>query len=114
MIQLTSISYLMMSVQLWTSWEKKRGGFSECNIVIVLDCYDTNPEANTSAFLYFHSGLTAALPCGPALIGNQDVAHVGKVLTELNLMTYDLHGKLGILDILTSAHSPISSPNSKP
>jgi len=37
-------------------------------------------------------GLTAALPCGPSLIGNQDVAHVGKVLTELNLMTYDLHG----------------------
>jgi chitinase len=37
-------------------------------------------------------GLTAALPCGPTLIGNQDVAHVSSVLTELNLMTYDLHG----------------------
>jgi len=37
-------------------------------------------------------GLTAALPCGPSLIGNQDVAHVSSVLTELNLMTYDLHG----------------------
>ena len=42
---------------------------------------------------FFFSGLTAALPCGPSLIGNQDVAHVSSVLTELNLMTYDLHGK---------------------
>ena len=37
-------------------------------------------------------GLTAALPCGPSLIDNQDVAHVSSVLTELNLMTYDFHG----------------------
>jgi chitinase len=37
-------------------------------------------------------GLTAALPCGPSIIDNQDIAHVGSVLTELNLMTYDFHG----------------------
>ena len=37
-------------------------------------------------------GLTAALPCGPSIIANQDIAHVGKRLTELNLMTYDFHG----------------------
>ena len=41
--------------------------------------------------IFYFSGLTAALPCGPSLIGNQDVAHVSSVLTELNLMTYDLH-----------------------
>ena len=52
------------------------------------------PKTDTRRFLSFlYSGLTAALPCGPSLIGNQDVAHVSSVLTELNLMTYDLHGK---------------------
>ena len=35
-------------------------------------------------------GLTAALPCGPSHISNIDVAHVSNVLSELNLMTYDL------------------------
>jgi len=37
-------------------------------------------------------GLTAALPCGPSIIDNQDIAHVSMRLTELNLMTYDFHG----------------------
>ena len=37
-------------------------------------------------------GLTAALPCGPNHIANMDIAHVASVLSELNLMTYDLHG----------------------
>jgi len=37
-------------------------------------------------------GLTAALPCGPSIIANQDISHVSSVLTELNLMTYDFHG----------------------
>ena len=45
-------------------------------------------EAETGRYY----GLTAALPCGPSIIANQDIAHVGKVLTELNLMTYDFHG----------------------
>ena len=41
----------------------------------------------------FHlNGLFSALPCGPSIIDNQDIAHVGKMLTELNLMTYDFHG----------------------
>lgn len=37
-------------------------------------------------------GLTAALPCGPSIIRNQDIAHVSSTLTELNLMTYDFFG----------------------
>lgn len=37
-------------------------------------------------------GLTAALPCGPDLIGNIQVDQVSQILTELNLMTYDFHG----------------------
>ena len=32
------------------------------------------------------------MPCGPSIIAHQDIAHVGSVLTELNLMTYDFHG----------------------
>ena len=45
-------------------------------------------EAETGRYY----GITAALPCGPSIIANQDIAHVGSVLTELNLMTYDFHG----------------------
>lgn len=45
-------------------------------------------EAETG--MYY--GLTAALPCGPSIIANQDIEHVGRLLTELNLMTYDFHG----------------------
>ena len=37
-------------------------------------------------------GLTAALPCGPDLIGNIQIDIVSDILTELNLMTYDFHG----------------------
>ena len=37
-------------------------------------------------------GLTAALPCGPALISNIQIDVVKDYLTELNLMTYDFHG----------------------
>jgi len=37
-------------------------------------------------------GLTAALPCGPDLITNIEIGVVSKILTELNLMTYDFHG----------------------
>ena len=45
-------------------------------------------EAETGRYY----GLTAALPCGPSIIANQDISHVGRLLTELNLMTYDFHG----------------------
>jgi chitinase len=45
-------------------------------------------EAETGRYY----GITAALPCGPDIIANQDIAHVSSVLTELNLMTYDFHG----------------------
>ena len=45
-------------------------------------------EAETGRYY----GITAALPCGPSIIAHQDIAHVGSVLTELNLMTYDFHG----------------------
>ena len=37
-------------------------------------------------------GLTAALPCGPRIIGLQDVPRVSTVLTELNLLSFDFHG----------------------
>lgn len=65
------------------------------------------PKLTHDAFFHCYSGLTAALPCGPSLIGNQDVAHVSSVLTELNLMTYDLHGKNEILDATLSSNSII-------
>jgi chitinase len=37
-------------------------------------------------------GLTAALPCGPDHMKNIEIDVVSKVLSELNLMTYDLYG----------------------
>jgi hypothetical protein len=37
-------------------------------------------------------GLTATLPCLPALIDHQDVLGLTEVLTELSLMTFDFHG----------------------
>ena len=37
-------------------------------------------------------GLTAALPCLPALVDRQDVPGLTEVLTELSLMTFDFHG----------------------
>ena len=37
-------------------------------------------------------GLTAALPCGPNHMDNIEIGVVSKILTELNLMTYDMYG----------------------
>mmetsp|Transcript_20597 Transcript_20597/g.33952 ORF Transcript_20597/g.33952 Transcript_20597/m.33952 type:complete len:600 (+) Transcript_20597:196-1995(+) len=37
-------------------------------------------------------GLTAAMPCGPDLINGIDLGTMKDILTEFNLMTYDLHG----------------------
>jgi chitinase len=37
-------------------------------------------------------GLTAALPCLPALVDHQDAPGLTEVLTELSLMTFDFHG----------------------
>ena len=37
-------------------------------------------------------GLTAALPCLPALVDHQDVPGLADVLTELSLMTFDFRG----------------------
>jgi hypothetical protein len=37
-------------------------------------------------------GLTATLPCLPALVDHQDVPGLTEVLTELSLMTFDFHG----------------------
>ena len=37
-------------------------------------------------------GLTAALPCGPNHMDNIEIGAVSKILTELNLMTYDMYG----------------------
>ncbi len=37
-------------------------------------------------------GLTAALPCGPNHMDNIEIGVVSKLLTELNLMTYDMYG----------------------
>jgi chitinase len=37
-------------------------------------------------------GLTAALPCGPDLVDNIQIDVVSKILSELNLMTYDFYG----------------------
>ena len=37
-------------------------------------------------------GLTAALPCGPDHLKNIDIGVVSKLLSELNLMTYDFYG----------------------
>ncbi|KAL7473604.1 hypothetical protein ACHAXS_014064 [Conticribra weissflogii] len=51
-----------------------------------------------------HYGLTAALPCGPSNIANQDVPFVADVLDELNLMTYDFHGAW---DNITGVNAPL-------
>lgn len=74
----------------------------------LIDAAQMQTLTRCDSFYRITSGLTAALPCGPSLIGNQDVAHVSSVLTELNLMTYDLHGKLLLLDVDCPCHSPIS------
>jgi len=64
-------------------------------------------EAETGKFY----GLTAALPCGPSIIDNQDIAHVGRLLTELNLMTYDFHGSW---NNITGVNAPLYDQNGSP
>ena len=64
-------------------------------------------EAKTGKYY----GLTAALPCGPSIIDNQDIAHVSSVLTELNLMTYDFHGSW---NDKTGVNAPLYDQNDSP
>jgi len=49
-------------------------------------------------------GLTAALPCGPDHLKNIDIGVVSKLLSELNLMTYDFYGAW---DKKTGPNSPL-------
>ena len=49
-------------------------------------------------------GLTAALPCGPDKIEKIQVDKIKDLLTELNLMTYDMHGAW---DVLTGTNAPM-------
>eukprot|EP00970_Alexandrium_tamarense_P001266 scaffold131_cov206-Alexandrium_tamarense.AAC.6 len=49
-------------------------------------------------------GLTAALPCGPDKIEKIQVEKITNILTELNLMSYDLHGAF---DVLTGINAPM-------
>ena len=49
-------------------------------------------------------GLTAALPCGPDKIDKIQVGQIATILTELNLMSYDLHGAW---DALTGINAPL-------
>ena len=49
-------------------------------------------------------GLTAALPCGPNKIEKIQVERIKDLLSELNLMTYDLHGAW---DTLTGTNVPM-------
>ena len=64
-------------------------------------------EAETGKYY----GLTAALPCGPDIIANQDIAHVSRLLTELNLMTYDFHGSW---NENTGVNAPLYDQNGSP
>eukprot|EP00804_Cyclotella_cryptica_P028311 CCRYP_013185-RB/>CCRYP_013185-RB protein AED:0.09 eAED:0.09 QI:289/0.87/0.88/1/1/0.88/9/382/644 len=58
-----------------------------------------------------HYGITAALPCGPNHIANIDVPTVSNILSELNLMTYDLHGAW---DPVTGVNSPLYDGRNDP
>ncbi|KAL7546386.1 hypothetical protein ACHAWF_009722 [Thalassiosira exigua] len=49
-------------------------------------------------------GLTAALPCGPDKIAKIEVSKIKDILSELNLMSYDLHGAW---DPLTGINAPL-------
>jgi len=49
-------------------------------------------------------GLTAALPCGPDKIEKIQVNQIKDILTEFNLMSYDLHGAW---DDLTGTNAPM-------
>merc|ERR1719293_24476 len=52
-----------------------------------------------------HYGITAALPCGPDKIdAGIDVPEISRLLDELNLMTYDLHGSW---DTLAGTNAPM-------
>lgn len=53
----------------------------------IRDELDALGEANNRFY-----GLTAAMPCGPDLINGIDLGTMKDILTEFNLMTYDLHG----------------------
>ena len=64
-------------------------------------------EAETGRYY----GLTAALPCGPSIIANQDIEHVGRLLTELNLMTYDFHGSW---NEMTGVNTPLYDQEDSP
>mmetsp|Transcript_15025 Transcript_15025/g.29711 ORF Transcript_15025/g.29711 Transcript_15025/m.29711 type:complete len:1992 (-) Transcript_15025:64-6039(-) len=55
-------------------------------------------------------GLTAALPCGPAIIDNQDVSGISSILDEMNLMTYDFHGTW---DDLVGVNAPLYDQDPK-
>ena len=49
-------------------------------------------------------GLTAALPCNPDNIANIEVGKLTTILTEFNLMSYDLHGSW---DEVTGTNAPL-------
>jgi len=49
-------------------------------------------------------GLTAALPCNPTNIENIEVGKLTSILTEFNLMSYDLHGAW---DEVTGMNAPL-------
>ena len=49
-------------------------------------------------------GLTSALPCGPDKIDKIQVNEIKDILTEFNLMSYDLHGAW---DALTGVNAPM-------
>ena len=49
-------------------------------------------------------GLTAALPCNPDNIANIEVGKISTILTEFNLMSYDLHGSW---DEVTGTNAPL-------
>jgi chitinase len=50
-------------------------------------------------------GLTAALPCGPDKIDKIQVNEIKSILTEFNLMSYDLHGAWDAL--ITGINAPM-------
>jgi len=56
-------------------------------------------------------GLTAALPCNPAIINNQNVPQVSDILSELNLMTFDFHG---VWDAVVGHNAPLYDQESSP
>merc|ERR1712085_8835 len=49
--------------------------------------------------------------CGPLIIDNMNITHVSKLLTELNLMTYDFHG---IWNNITGVNAPLYDQKGSP